>query len=168
MAEFRIDTGWSVFDISLSDGSVAAGRSYDYGSKDTLLTVSVSNSGRILYMGLIYVDRIWQENTRLPAWNTRNRRFSPDGPSGEEQLFREPMWVNLHPEKRELEMIFLPAPYANIRSHSCFREDRVEIYYADYTIYDEELDCQVPQIRLAIIRVTDLTEEEYTYLKRFV
>lgn len=166
MAEFKIDTGWSVFDIYLSGFGEPAGCSFQYGSARTLLNVSVSNSGRILDMGLIYADRIHREDTTLPDRKSLRTRILPIGP--EDQLFRKPLWVNLHPRKKELEMIFLPAPYTNIRVHSCYKEDRVEIYYTDYTRFDEELDELVSESSLAIIKVVDLTEEEYAYLKRFV
>ena len=168
MAQFKPDTGWSLFDIYLDGYGEPAGFTVSYGSRDTLLNISVSNDGQILDMGLIYADRIWQEDTALPDLSRVRQYQFPQGPSWEDQMFRKPMWINLHPEKRELEMICLPAPYTNIRVQSCYREDRVEIYYCDYAYYDEDLDRLETGCRPVLFKVVDLTEEEYAYLKRFV
>lgn len=110
MAQFKPDTGWSIFDIYLDGYGEPAGFTVSYGSRDTLLNISVSNAGQILDMGLIYADRIRQENTVLPDLSRVRQYQFPQGPSWEDQMFRKPMWINLHPEKRELEMICLPAP----------------------------------------------------------
>lgn len=167
MAEFKINTGWSIFDISMGESGEQAGYSVGYGSKDTLLNISVSNSGDILDMGLIYADRIYQENTALPEPDAVGRQVFPMGPDEEDAWYRLPMWINLHPRKRQLELIFCPAKTDRLRVDSCYREDRVEIYYRTGTDYDEDEDIVTYHEHIVCIKVLDLTDEEYTYFRQY-
>ncbi len=167
MAEFQINTGWSIFDITMDGAGEQAGYSVEYGGKDTLLNISVSNSGCILDMGLIYADRLYQENTALPEPDAVGREISPTGPDEEDAWYRLPMWINLHPRKRQLEMIFCSVKTDRLRADSCYREDRVEIYYRTGADYDEDEDVVTYRDWIVCIKVLDLTDEEYAYFRQY-
>ena len=166
MAEFKTDTGWSVFDIYMDGSGEQPGYTVRHGSKGTLLNISVSNSGVILDMGLICAERIYQEETSLPERDSVGRHILPTGPDEEESWYLRPLWVNLHPRKRQLEIIFLPPKYDCIRSDSCFRDGRVEIYYNTSICYDEDADITEYQKCIMCIKLLDLSEEEYEYLRK--
>jgi len=168
MADFEIDTGWSVFDIYLDSMGDEIEYSIHFGSEDTLLEIRVSDYSEIQDISLIYVDRIYQKDTSLPRTEGMKTFFQAQGPDWSNQGTRMPLWINLHPRTRELELIFAPACATDIRADLCYTEGRIELFLKEYELV-EPLDGQLrPAWDPVCIRVTDLTDEEYEYLRQFV
>ena len=164
MAEFKVNTGHSVFSIYTEGSDGYRAYTIQFGDKGNLVNVSMSEDGQILDVECIYTNGIRHEALQLPEAAQMKRYISPWGPSEEDEGCRWPMWLNLHPEKRELDIILY---FSNPRPEYCCREGRVEFYYSEHNTYDEDADDFVTVHELECIRVRDLTEEEYAFFKQF-
>ncbi len=165
MSEFKINTGVSEFSIYLPQTSECRSYSVSFGDFDNLVDVSVDNWGRIVDVDCISVAEICQKEIELPDRETLRCYFSPYGPPEEDgEYYGWPLWINLHPEKRELNiLLYTSSP----QPEYCFEDGRIELYYRKADRYNEDTDEFDTVDLLECIRVLDLTDEEYAYLKRF-
>ena len=137
MEEFRINTGVSVFSINTKYFDRFRGYTVSFGDDNNLVNVSVSNGGKIIDVECIYAKGIRQDDLELPDRSTLGRYFAPYGPDEEDEGCRWGLWLNLHPRKRELDIILYTRPMSDMlhafkpRTENCKKNGRVEFYYRD-------------------------------------
>ena len=165
MAQFEINTGISVFSIYTKAVKGYNSYSVNYGNNDNLVQLSVDNRGMLYSIDCIYTEGIREEPLELPRREDMERFFRLEGPPEEDAGIRWPLRVNLHPQKRELDILLYSS---NLKPAYCYCDGRVEIYYNDQREYDEELDEFLTVFVPSCIKVLDLSDEEYAYLKQYV
>jgi hypothetical protein len=67
--------------------------------------------------------------------------------------------------QKELDILLYSS---NPKPSCCYSDGRLEIYYRDYREFNEELEEFVTVTTPVCIKVLDLSEEEYAFLKQYV
>ena len=165
MSEFKINTGWSVFSILLTQNSDYRRCSVNFGDFDDMVDVSMDNHNRIIDIECICARQILLKAVELPDQKTLGCCFAPYAlPDEDSEDYGLSLSICLHPSRRELNVLLYTA---NPKPERYYKDGRVELYYRSALRYDENAEEWDEVNIVECVRILDLTDEEYAYLKSF-